>query len=155
MRKIISIIVFLSLSLSADMMNFRTIGHNVVKINENSGIFKFINPKYRNQNVLFFVFGSHCDFCEREMPTIKKLVASNKLKIIGVHGQADIGDYALKKFMRQRGINFDVLSFKDDINLINYLKDRGLWSGEVPLHIFVDKTGNVESVTFEDVLGRV
>ena len=154
MKKIVLIITILSMSLFAEKMTYQTTKNQYIQINNNDGKFEFVNLKYKNKDTLLFFFGSHCPVCEGEMPDIKRLARENNLKIIGIHGQDFIGDPALKAFVKKERLNFDVLSFRDDINLINYCKDNGMWSGEVPLHVLVDKKGNVKVVKFSEILSK-
>jgi len=154
MKKIVSIVLLLSLSLFAQKMTFKTLKNEYIQIQSDNNTLNFKNLKYHNKDTLLFFFGSHCPVCEGEMPDIKRLARENNLKIIGIHGQDFIGDPALKAFVKKERLNFDVLSFRDDINLINYCKDNGMWSGEVPLHVLVDKKGNVKVVKFADIINR-
>lgn len=152
MQKIVSLIIFLSLSLFADKMTFKTTKNEFIQININDGVFDFVNLKYHNKDTLLFFFGSHCPVCAGDMPDIKRLSREGNLKIIGIHGQDFIGDPALKDFVKKDRLNFDVLSFSDDINLINNIKSRGMWSGEVPLYVLVDKKGNLKVVKFSEII---
>jgi thiol-disulfide isomerase/thioredoxin len=151
MKKILAIILFLSLSLLGENLNFATLNHEIISITNTDGIFDFKNPKYHNQNVLLFFFGSKCPHCKREIPEIKELSKRDDLKLIGCHAQAMIGDLALKEYIDQVGYKFDILSFSDDINLINYLKAKGMWSGEVPFHVLVNKNGDLEVVELSEI----
>lgn len=151
MKKTLVIILFLSLSLFGENLNFKTLKHETISITNTNGLFDFKDAKYHNKNVLLFFFGSKCPHCEREIPKIKELSKRDDLKLIGCHAQAMIGDLALKKYIDDVGYEFDILSFSDDINLINHLKARGLWSGEVPFHVLVSKNGDLEVVELSDI----
>jgi peroxiredoxin len=154
MNRIVSIIVFLSISLFAEKMTFETTKNEYIQLENNNGIFNFINLKYHNKDTLLFFFGSNCPVCAGEMNDIKRLAREGNIKIIGIHGQDFIGDPALKAFIKKEKINFDVLSFKNDIKLINYMKERGFWISEVPLHVLVDKKGNLKVVKFSDIINN-
>lgn len=154
MKNIIAIILFLSLSLFAETMTFKTLKNEYIQIKNNAGVFNFVNLKYHNKDTLLFFFGNDCPHCINEMPQIKQLTNNKNIQIIGIHAQADIGDNALKSYVKQTGYNFDILSFSDDIKLINHLKERNMWSGEVPFHVLVDKKGNLKVVELNELLGR-
>ncbi len=154
MNKILSILLLLSLSLYAEKMTFKTLKDEYIQIKNNAGVFNFVNLKYHNKDTLLFFFGNDCPHCTNEIPQIKQLANNRNIQLIGIHAQADIGDNALKSYVEKVGYNFDVLSFSDDIKLINHLKERGMWSGEVPLHVLVDKQGNLKVVELNEVLAK-
>ena len=154
MKKIIAIITFLALSLAAETMTFKTLKNEYIQIKNNAGVFNFVNLKYHNKDTLLFFFGNECPHCTNEIPKIKQLIKNKNIQIIGIHAQADIGDNALRSYVKKIGYRFDVLSFSDDIKLINHLKERDMWSGEVPLHVLVDKQGNLKVVKLNELLGR-
>ena len=152
MKKIISIILLLYLSLFAEKTTFKTLKNEYIQIKNDNNVFNFVNLKYRNKDTLLFFFGSECPVCSSEIDKIKEL--SHKIPIIGIHAQADIGDSRLKTYVNKIGYTFDILSFSDDIKLINKMKEIGLWTGEVPLHILVDKQGNLKVITLTELLSR-
>jgi peroxiredoxin len=154
MKKLLAIIILLSLSLHAQMLTFKTLKNEYIQIQNDAGVFNFVNLKYHNKDTLLFFFGSDCPHCTNEIPQIKQLANNKNIQLIGIHAQADIGDNALKSYIKKTGYNFDVLSFSDDIKLINHLKERDMWSGEVPFHILVDKQGNLRTVELSEVLGK-
>ncbi len=154
MKKIIAIMIFLSLSLNAQMLTFKTLKNEYIQIQNNAGVFNFVNLKYHNKDTLLFFFGNECPHCTNEIPQIKQLANNKNIQLIGIHAQADIGDSTLKSYVKKVGYNFDILSFSDDIKLINHLKERDMWSGEVPLHVLVDKQGNLKIVELNELLGR-
>jgi thiol-disulfide isomerase/thioredoxin len=155
MKKIFLLGLLLSsLSLTAETLSFKTLNHQTITLENSSGILHFLG-EYQGQNILLFLFGRDCPHCRREIPTIKKLAKNKHLKIIGVHAQKDIGDSALKAYVKQVGYPFDVLSFSDDIKLLRLLKRRGLWEGEVPFHAFIDPLGNVDVLSLSDIKARL
>jgi hypothetical protein len=66
-----------------------------------------------------------------------------------------IGDAALNRFVRSKGLNFDILSFSDDIKMIRFLKDYDFYDGNVPCNILVHKDGTIETVTVSNVLSKL
>ncbi len=150
MKKIVSIILLLSLSLFAQKMTFKTLKNEYIQIKSDNNTLNFKNLKYHNKDTLLFFFGSECPVCSSEIDKIKEL--SRRLPIIGIHAQADIGDNSLKKYIRQIGYRFDILSFSTDIHLINKMKEMDLWTGEVPIHILVDGNGNLKVIELSELL---
>lgn len=154
MKRIVAITILLSISLYAEKMTFKTLKNEFIQIQNNSGVFNFVNLKYHKKDTLLFFFGNDCPHCTNEIPQIKQLQQNPNIQLIGIHAQANIGDNALKSYVKEVGYKFDVLSFSDDINLINHLKARGMWSGEVPHHVLVDKQGNLKIVKLNELLAK-
>ena len=139
----------------ASAMSLKTLSGSVIKVNASGYNMEFLSPKYRGKNVMFFLFGHDCPHCKTEMPTIKKLSLNPNLKVIGIHAKSMIGDAALKRFVRSKALNFDILSFSDDIKMIRFLKDNDFYDGNVPCNVLVHQDGTVEIVTVANVLGKL
>jgi len=150
MKKILSILILLSLSLFAEKITFKTINNEYIQINTQGNNIDFKNLKFHNKDTLLFFFGSECPVCSSEIEKVRAL--SRRMPIIGIHAQADIGDNNLKNYIRKIGYRFDVLSFSTDIKMINKMREMGLWSGEVPLHILVDASGNLRVIELSELL---
>ena len=142
-------------ALVGEELVFKTLRHERIKIIHDRGILRFLTAAYREKNVLLFLFGKNCPHCRNEIPSILQLSKNPNIKIIGIHAQADIGDQALKRYIKKIGFTFDILSFSDDIKLIRLLQKRGLWEGEVPSHIFVDSIGNMQVLSLPEIEGRI
>ena len=140
---------------SAGAMSLKTLSGSVIKVNPSGYNMEFLSPKYRGKNVMFFLFGYDCPHCKTEMPTIKQLNQNPNLKIIGIHAKSMIGDAALSNFVRSKGLNFDILSFSDDIKMIRFLKDYDFYDGNVPCNVLVHKDGTIETVTVSNVLSKL
>ncbi len=131
---------------SSDTLTLPTLNGGAIRVNASGLNMEFLNPSYSGKNVLIFMFGYDCPHCLREMPTIKKLQNNPNLKIIGVHAKSMIGDDRLRSFARSKGLNFDILSFKNDIKLIRFLREGGYFEDEVPTNILVHPDGTLEVV---------
>ena len=136
-------------------LNFPTLNGNIIRVNASGFNMEFLSPKYRNKNVLIFMFGYDCPHCLKEMPIIRRLQNNPNLKIIGIHAKSMIGDKRLKNFVASKGLNFDILSFKNDIKMIRFLKNAGYFDDEVPTSILVHKDGTMENVYPETVLDKL
>jgi len=158
MRKILAIIIFLSLSLFADKVEkieLKTLNNDTIKITNYEGNFLFEDAKYHKKNILFFFFGTKCPYCIKEIPEINKLeLEQNGLKVIGIHAQYEISDKDLKPFIKEKEILFEVLSNSSVLKIVNHLKKRKMWIGGVPYYIFIDKHGNLEPMDIKEVLEK-
>jgi len=132
-----------------------TINGNTVKVDASGYDIRFLDDTYRGKNVLLVLFGYDCPHCKRQLPAIKRLASNPRLKVLGIHAKSMIGDRRLRSYMRSAGINFDVLSFKNDIKLIRFLRDAGFYDDSVPCDILVHKDGSVEVVNEGDVLSKI
>ncbi len=146
MKKIVSILLLLALSLFAQKMSLQTIKNEYIIINEDEGILNFINKKYHNKNVVLYFFGRDCPHCQRKVPQIKKLMKNPKIEIIGVHAYKNIGNKALKAYAKKVGYTFDILAFGTDVKLMKFLEKLKIWDGSVPFTALVDEEGNVYEV---------
>ncbi len=158
MRKIFTIIIFLSLSLFADKIErieLKTLNNDTIKITNYEGNFIFKDAKYYKKNILFFFFGTECPYCIKEIPEINKLeLEQNELKIIGIHAQYKIADKNLKHFIKEKKILFEILSNSSVLKIVNHLKKRKMWIGGVPYYVFIDAHGNLEPMDFKEVLKK-
>ena len=175
MKKITLILLFLSLSLFAEKiqkvkevektqkpektqktqkpekMVLKTIKDEFIIVNNDKGNLTFVNKKYHRKNVVLYLFGSTCSFCQKKVPAIKKLMKNKNVQIIGIHSHKNIGDKALKAYAKKVGFTFDILSFKTDIKMLNFLRDIGVWLGGIPFTILVDEDGNVFEVDISNI----
>jgi thiol-disulfide isomerase/thioredoxin len=127
----------------------------LVKVDASGYDIKFLDSTYAGKDVLLVLFGYDCPHCKRQLPAIKKLATNPRLKVLGIHAKSMIGDRRLRSYMRSAGINFDVLSFKNDIKLIRFLRDAGYYDDSVPSDILVHKDGRVEIVNEGTVLSKL
>ena len=157
MGKFLALCFLVTLSLHAQVqkMVLPTIKDEVIILKHEDGNINFINKKYHHKNVLLFFFGRDCPHCQKEIPAMKKLSYNPNINIIGIHAQKDIGDKALKAYIKKVGYRFDVLSFKNDIKLINLLRKRGVWTSGVPFFAFIDPNGNVDPIKLSEVNKRL
>ncbi len=139
---------------NAQVMKLPTIKNKVITIKGEDNLLKVTNPAYQNKEVLLYLFGKDCPHCVREISQIKTLAKRTNLKVIGIHAHKMIGDAALKAYIKKIGYNFDILSFKNDIIMIRYLRKSGLWYGGTPTHLLIDSGGNVQDISIAELLNR-
>jgi thiol-disulfide isomerase/thioredoxin len=143
------------LSAGADTITFPTLNGKVLRVNMSGLNMEFLDPEYQNKNVMIFMFGYDCPHCLREMATIRRLQNDPRLKIVGIHAKSMIGDERLRSFARSKGLNFDILSFKNDIKMIRFLREGGFFDDEVPTSILVHPDGTLEIVYPQKVLEKI
>jgi len=139
---------------NAKVMKFPTTRGKTITIKADANLLKVTNKAYQNKEVLLYLFGRDCPHCVKETKQIKALARKSNLKIIGIHAQKMIGNPALKAYIKKIGYHFDVLSFKNDITLIRYLKKSGIWYGGTPTHLLIDRQGNVTEMTLSEIRAR-
>jgi len=135
-------------------MQFPTTNGKIITIKGDNNLLKITNPEYQDKEVVLYLFGRDCPHCVREISQIKALSRKPNLKVIGLHAQKMIGDSALRAYTKKIGYHFDILSFKNDIIMIRYLKKNGLWYGDTPTHLLIDRGGNVQDISITELLNR-
>jgi len=139
----------------AGAFDLKTLDGKTVHITDYDGNFVFTDPGYANKPVLFFFFGTRCPYCAREIPQVISLVKQHKIKTIGIQAQFPVSDASLRRFVKRKGINFQVLNAKDGNKLVKYLIRRRMWVGGVPYYVWVDKYGNLEPTDLNGVLEKI
>ena len=138
----------------AKEMKFPTLYGKTITIKGDNNLLKVTNPEYQGKDTVIYLFGRDCPHCVNEISQIKALAKKQNIKVIGLHAQKMIGDSALRAYAKKIGYHFDILSFKNDIIMIRYLKDNGLWQGGTPTHLLIDSGGNVQEVSISELLNR-
>ncbi len=156
MKQIVTLLLTIMISVSAKDITLHTLNKHTIHIQDFEGNLLFQEHSFKQKNILLFFFGVHCPYCIREFPALKELAKSHPdLQIIGVHGQFEIADDALKRFVRKQGFTFSILDAKTTKHLIAYLSKRHLWLGSVPYHIMIDRYGNLEPVEFDEIVSKL
>lgn len=155
MKKILLIVLFLSLSLFAENFKLKTLKNDTITITNYEENFVFEDKKYNKKNILLFFFGTNCHYCIKEIPQINELNKNEgNLQVLGIHAEYEISDTALKTFVKTKNIKFEVLSYNDGMKLVEHLKTRSMWIGAVPFHVLIDKHGNLEPMELSEVLSK-
>lgn len=107
----------------------------------------FIIPEYKGKIVFAEFWGTRCPPCIISIPHYVELQAKYKddLAILAVEVQDKPKD-ALRKFVKDRGINYDVVSYRDGMGFVEYVTERAGWSGSIPFLLILDHKGEVQIV---------
>lgn len=130
-------------------------GEEVLKVNtidgkqmELTGTVKGLNiDKYKGKIVFLEFFGHNCPPCLASIPHYVSLQEKykNKLAILAVEVQNMPKD-ALKKFVAEKKINYDVVSMQDGNTLASYIMQRAQWKGSIPFLVIIDQDGIVQTM---------
>ncbi|WP_457608753.1 TlpA family protein disulfide reductase [Nitratifractor sp.] len=100
--------------------------------------------EYKGKVVFLEFWGTHCPPCLISIPNYIKLQSKykDKLAIVAVEVQ-DTPKEQLKKFVEAKGINYDIISYREGLPLVDYITRRAQWQGNIPFLLILDKQGNV------------
>jgi len=109
-------------------------------------------------------FGHKCPPCLASIPHLVKLQKKYKdtLAIVAIEVQG----YNAKKtaaFVKEKGMNYIVVSEETASDLVNYIQQRAQWRGSIPFLVALDTTGNVQFVqagmlpeaSLEELIGQL
>ncbi len=103
---------------------------------------KMILKEYKDDVVFLLFFGHNCKPCIKEIPTLKKLMDKKhkdlKLLAFDIHGY-DKED--LEKFKEKHKINYNLLTRKENMKFIKFIKVKANWRGSLPFIVVLDKKG--------------
>ncbi len=92
-------------------------------------------------------FGYKCPPCLASVPHLIDLQKKHKdkLAIISIEVQG-LNNAQLKKFAKEKGMNYIVVADEKAGNFTNYIAQRAQWRGSIPFMVALDKKGNVQFV---------
>lgn len=92
-------------------------------------------------------FGHRCPPCLASIPHMIDLQNKykDKLAIISVEVQG-LNNAQLKKFAKEKGMNYIVVSDEKAGSFTNYIGQRAQWRGSIPFMVALDRKGNVQFV---------
>jgi len=92
-------------------------------------------------------FGHKCPPCLASIPHLVKLQKKhkNKLAIVAIEVQGHNQEQT-KKFAKEKGMNYIVVSEEKASELVNYIQQRAQWKGSIPFLVALDTKGDVQFV---------
>ncbi len=100
---------------------------------------------YKGQVVLLNLWGTFCDPCKAEMPSLERLhrlYGGAGLKIVAVSIDQDVGDSAITAYARNLGLTFEILHDSTRAIAEHYLVTG--W----PESFLIDRTGKIRRKTW-------
>ncbi len=101
-------------------------------------------PEYKGKVVFLEFWGTHCPPCLASIPHYIDLISKHKdkLAMLGIEVQ-DTPKDQLKAFAAAKGINYDVVAYRDAGAFVEYIAHRAGWKGSIPFLLILDQNGNV------------
>jgi thiol-disulfide isomerase/thioredoxin len=92
-------------------------------------------------------FGHRCPPCLESIPHLIKLQKKykNKLAIVSIEVQG-YNQEQTKKFAKEKGMNYIVVSEEKASELVGYIQQRAQWRGSIPFLVAMDTKGDVQFV---------
>ncbi len=92
-------------------------------------------------------FGHKCPPCLASIPHLIKLQEKykDKLAIVSIEVQGYTNEQT-EKFVKDKGINYIVLSEEKASDVISYIQQRAQWRGSIPFLVALDIKGDVQFV---------
>jgi len=92
-------------------------------------------------------FGHKCPPCLMTIPHLIDMQKKHKdkLAVMAVEVQG-YNNTQLKRFVKQKGINYTVISGEQERLFVSYIAQRAQWDGSIPFLIALDKKGDVQFI---------
>ncbi len=92
-------------------------------------------------------FGHKCPPCLASIPHLVKLQKKHKdkLAIVAIEVQG-YNQEQTKKFAKEKGMSYIVVSEEKASELVNYIQQRAQWRGSIPFLVALDTKGDVQFV---------
>ena len=92
-------------------------------------------------------FGHKCPPCLASIPHLVKLQKKHKdkLAIVAIEVQG-YNQEQTKKFAKEKGMNYIVVSEEKASELVGYIQQRAQWQGSIPFLVALDTKGDVQFV---------
>ncbi len=116
--------------------------------------------EYKGKIVFLEFWGTHCPPCRVSIPHYIDLMKKykGKLAMLAIEVQ-DTPKEQLKAYAAQKGINYDVVAYRDAGYFVEYIARRAGWKGSIPFLMILDAEGNVVTMQVglipQDALERV
>ena len=137
-------------STAGESYQLKTVQGTTIAIQERSNGFVF--PQYRNKVVLLQIFGQHCEYCLKEMPTIAQAQQryAGSLQIVAVQAQEPMSQSTASMLIQQYQMNYPIIDKEEAIELLYFLQQTYGWTGILPYTLLI-KNGVTEFSFFGEV----
>jgi thiol-disulfide isomerase/thioredoxin len=100
--------------------------------------------EYKGKITFLEFWGTHCPPCRISIPHYIDLMNKykGKLNMLAIEVQ-DTPKERLKSYAKEKGINYDVVAYRDAGYFVEYIARRAGWKGSIPFLIILDPNGNV------------
>jgi thiol-disulfide isomerase/thioredoxin len=107
----------------------------------------FTIPEYKGKILFVEFWGTHCPPCLMSIPHYIELQKKYKdqMAMLAVEVQ-NTPKEKLKVFAKTKGMNYDVVAYKDGYSFVKYITQRAGWTGSIPLLLILDQEGVVQIV---------
>jgi len=107
----------------------------------------FTIPEYKGKIMFVEFWGTHCPPCLMSIPHYIELQEKYKdqMAMLAVEVQ-NTPKEKLKAFAQAKGMNYDVVTYRDGYSFVEYITQRAGWTGSIPLLLILDQEGVVQIV---------
>ena len=107
----------------------------------------FTIPEYKGKIMFVEFWGTHCPPCLMSIPHYIELTKKYKdqMAMLAVEVQATPKE-KLKTFAKVKGMNYDIVEYRDGYTFVEYITQRAGWTGSIPLLLILDQEGVVQIV---------
>jgi len=94
--------------------------------------------------VFLKIFGWDCKYCKKEIPQLINLKKDlgDTFEVIAIEAEKHSDEESLK-YIKEYGINYDIVNGNEQKRFYEYLKVHYGWSGVIPLTIVLGKGGHI------------
>ena len=102
---------------------------------------------FKNKIVLLEFWGTHCPPCLFSIPHYIDLTKKYKDKIAMVAIEVQMTPKEqLQEFVKAKGINYNVLAQRENMDFVRYVATRAQWRGAIPYLLIFGKNGEVATI---------
>jgi len=107
----------------------------------------FTIPEYKNKILFVEFWGTHCPPCLMSIPHYIELQEKYKddMAMLAIEVQ-NTSKEKLKVFAKVKGMNYDIVEYKNGYAFVEYITQRAGWKGSIPLLLILDQEGVVQIV---------